>query len=339
MAHTPGHTDTSTTTTTVPGDPFGGGVGGTGIGGGAGLDSDERTIYDAILAGQEASTKTPLGNGFLREYELPTEFTDPAEGPLYRYVTAEDFLTNDEYQADRRRILGTGTAFKYIYFPTDIGAQARQLTPYLRVQAKNILAAAGLIDLTKTIGADIDDEFLKGIKAAMTFSMNNGGQMSWSSAAKLLANSAQATQASAASGVYTFGDEALNEYVADIKTKAETRKGAPLSDYEKKYITAKLLEGPVEEFKGSLSGLGAGTAPTLSYDKLTGQVTQLAGTPAEEPDVGILTEGGQEVLDEVFKPREELQRQADIEDDTFYRMNRNLAGLKSAEAQSVMRRG
>lgn len=221
--------------------------------------------------------------------------------------------------------------------PVDIGAQARLQTPYIRVQTKNLLAAAGLIDLNKTVGAEIDNEYLKGIKAAMEFSMNNGGQMSWVAGLKILASATQGSQLSALGGGYSFGDEALNEFVEEMVTKAETRKGAPLSNYEKQYITAKLTDGPAEEFRQSLTGLGAGTSPTLSYDIQSGQAIQTPGTGADEPDMDILTEGGEDVLDEIFEPREELQRQANVEDQTFYRMQRNLAGLKAAESQPVQR--
>lgn len=331
----PGHYDT--TTTTVPQGPFGGVGSGQGAGNNSSIDEDFYVRIQSILDTATTTNKTPLGNGYLKEYEVETGITDPEEGPVVKNISAEEFLTSDEWQSQRREILGTGAAYKYVYFPTDVGAQARQLTPYLRVQTKNLLSAAGLIDLNKTVGAEIDDEFLKGLKAAMEFSMNNGGSFSWTAGIKLLAGTTQAAALGGLGGGYTFGDEALDEYVEDLKKKAEARKGAPLSDYEKQYITGKFVEGPVEQFKQSLTGLGAGSAPTLGYDITTGQAIQTPGMEAEEPDVSILEEGGQDVLDEIFKPREELQRQSDIEDDTFYRMQRNLAGLKTAESQPVQR--
>lgn len=334
MVHIPGHNDT--TTTTVPQGPFGGVGSGPGPGNSS-VDEDFYVRIQSILDTATTTTKTPLGNGYLKEYEIQTGITDPEEGPVVKAVSAEEFLTSDEWQSQRREILGAGSAYKYVYFPTDIGAQARQLTPYLRVQTKNLLASAGLIDLDKTIGAEIDDEFLKGLKAAMEFSMNNGGQFSWTAGLKVLASSTQASSLSSLSGVYTFGDEALDEYVDEMITKAEARKGAPLSDYETQYITNKLTTGPAEQFKQSLGGLATGAGASLSYDITTGQAVQTPATPAEEPDVDILTEGGEDVLDEIFEPREELQRQSDMEDLTFNRMQRNLAGLKAAEAQPVPR--
>lgn len=325
----------STTTTTT--QPFGGVGSGDATGGGSGVDEDFYTRIESILDGTTSSTKTPLGNGYLKEYEVQLENQDPEAGPTVKLVPVEEFLTSDEYQSQRRELLGQGAAYKYVYMPVDIGAQARLQTPYIRVQTKNLLAAAGLMDLSKTIGAEIDNEYLKGIKAAMEFSMNSGGQMSWVAGLKILASATQGSQLSALGGGYSFGDEALNEFVAEMVSKAETRKGAPLSNYEKQYITAKLTDGPAEEFRQSLTGLGAGTSPTLSYDIQSGQAIQTPGTGADEPDIDILTEGGEDILDEIFEPREELQRQANVEDQTFYRMQRNLAGLKSAESQPVQR--
>ena len=325
----------STTTTTT--QPFGGVGSGGATGGGSGVDEDFYTRIESILDGTTSSTKTPLGNGYLKEYEVQLENQDPESGPTVKLVPVEEFLTSDEYQSQRRELLGQGAAYKYVYMPVDIGAQARMQTPYIRVQTKNLLAAAGLIDLNKTVGAEIDNEYLKGIKAAMEFSMNNGGQMSWVAGLKILASATQGSQLSALGGGYSFGDEALNEFVEEMVTKAETRKGSPLSNYEKQYITAKLTDGPAEEFRQSLTGLGAGTSPTLSYDIQSGQAIQTPGTGADEPDIDILTEGGEDILDEIFEPREELQRQANVEDQTFYRMQRNLAGLKAAESQPVQR--
>tara|TARA_R100001463_G_scaffold20115_2_gene49133 strand:- start:609 stop:1616 length:1008 start_codon:yes stop_codon:yes gene_type:complete len=333
MPHVPGHIETTTTTT----QPFGGVGSGDATGGGSGVDEDFYTRIESILDGTTSSTKTPLGNGYLKEYEVQLENQDPEAGPTVKLVPVEEFLTSDEYQSQRRELLGQGAAYKYVYMPVDIGAQARLQTPYIRVQTKNLLAAAGLIDLNKTVGAEIDNEYLKGIKAAMEFSMNNGGQMSWVAGLKVLASATQGSQLSALGGGYSFGDEALNEFVDEMVSKAETRKGSPLSNYEKQYITAKLTDGPAEEFRQSLTGLGAGTSPTLSYDIQSGQAIQTPGTGADEPDIDILTEGGEDVLDEIFEPREELQRQANVEDQTFYRMQRNLAGLKSAESQPVQR--
>jgi len=47
----------------------------------------------------------------------------------------------------------------------------------------------------------------------------------------------------------------------------------------------------------------------------------------------------EDIQDEVFAPREEVSRQADIEDDTFYRIQKNMSGLSSAQSSTPMRRG
>lgn len=336
MAHIPGHIEPTTTTTTVPGA-----VGN--ISGNTTYVYPNTTgadAYASFLTPEEASAYRPLGNNFLREYEIATEITDPGKGPLFNMVKAEEFLTSDEYQSERRTILGTGQAYKYVYFPTDIGAQARQQSPYMITQTKNVLARAGFLDLNKTQGSEIDDEYLKGIKSAMEFSMNTGGQMSWVAAAKVMAGVTQG-QAVKAQGVYTFGDEQMNDFVKEMLKKAKARKGAPLSSYETQFISNALMSGPVAEFEQSLQGLSTGTEPQLQWvgNAVQGQAVYTPGTEAQTPDETILTEGGQDVLDEVFEPREELQRQADMEDETFMRMQRNLAGLKAAEQTPVMRRG
>lgn len=337
MSHIPGHIDgvndeeygITPTTTTIPGS-----VGNIS----PNTSTPGQDKYEGLLTPEESERYKPLGNNFYAEYEVPTEFTDPAQGPLFNKVKAEDFLTNDVYQSERRKILGTGTAFKYVYLPSDIGAQARQLTPYIITQTKSMLGRAGLIDINKTFGSEIDAEFLKGIKLAMEFSMNNGGQMSWMAATKLLAGVSKAQQVQA-QGSYTFDDAQMDEFVDEMLKKAKTRKGSPLSQYEKQYIRSKLETGPGEDFRTSLSRLQTGTEPELTWqgNALTGQAVFMPGTAAEEPDIDILTEGGQEVLDEVFEPREDLQQVADREDETFYRMSQNIAGLKAAESQPVPR--
>lgn len=294
--------------------------------------------YLNLLSPEESEKYKPLGNNFYAQYEVETEFDDAKKGPLFNKVMAEEFLTSDEYQEARRKLFGSGQAWKYVYLPSDIGAQARQMSPFMITQTKGLLAVAGLIDLNKTYGSEIDAEFLKGIKLAMEFSMNNGGQMSWNAATKLLAGVSKSQQV-ASQGVYTFDDEQMDEFVDEMLKKAKTRKGSPLSQYEKQYIRSKLETGPGADFRTSLQGLGQGSEPSLTWqgNALQGQAVFTPGTGAEEPDLDILSEGGQEVLDEIFEPREELQEVANQEDETFYRMSQNLAGLKAAENTPVPR--
>ena len=294
--------------------------------------------YLNLLSPEESEKYKPLGNNFYAQYEIETGEVDATKGPLFDKIRAEEFLTSDEYQEARRKLFGSGQAWKYVYLPSDIGAQARQMTPYIITQTKGLLAAAGLIDLNKTYGSEIDAEFLKGVKLAMEFSMNNGGQMSWNAAVKILAGVSKGQQA-ASQGVYTFDDEQMDEFVGEMLKKAKTRKGSPLSQYEKQYIKNKLETGPGEDFKTSLQGLGSGSEPSLTWqgNALQGQAVFNPGTGAEEPDIDILTEGGQDVIDEIFEPREDLQGVANQEDETFYRMSQNLAGLKAAENTPVPR--
>ena len=211
--------------------------------------------YLNILSPEESEKYKPLGNNFYAQYEVETGIDDATQGPLFDKIMAEEFLTSDEYQEARRKLFGSGQAWKYVYLPSDIGAQARQMSPFIITQTKGLLAAAGLIDLNKTLGSEIDAEFLKGIKLAMEFSMNNGGQMSWNAAVKLLAGVAK-SQSVQAQGVYTFDDEQMDEFVDEMLKKAKTRKGSPLSQYEKQYIRSKLETGPGADFRTSLRSLG-----------------------------------------------------------------------------------
>jgi len=294
-------------------------------------------IMDQILSGVLGSPNAPLGNGFLNEYEFDTGEVGMEGEQIMALVKAEEFLTSDEYQEQRRNLLGTSSAYKYVYFKRSIGEAARTMSPWMRVNVKNILASAGLLDLSKTVGADIDEELLKGIKLAMEFSMNNGGQLSWMNAVKVLAANSLSMNAVTQSAEYTLSEEAIAQLGDELLKKAETRKGSPLSDYEKSFIRNKFTEGPVVEYQDYLEGLDPGSKEQLVSIQGTGAGQYIPGTPAEEPDVELLQQGSDDLLDEVFKPREELERQADLEDDTFSRMSANLRGLDAAESTPVKR--
>ena len=300
-------------------------------------DNEFEYVIDQILTGIVGSPNTPLGNGFLDEYEIDTGRTGRAGESVMSVVNAEEFLTSDEYQQYRRDMLGVSAAYKYVYFKRNVGEQARAMTPAMRIQIKNLLANAGLIDLSKTIGSGIDEELLKGIKLAMEFSMNNGGQMSWVNAVKVLEANAFSINAFTQSADYTLSEEAISELGDELLKTAEIRKGSPLSDYEKSFIRNKFTEGPIVEYQDYLEGLDPGSKEQLVSIQGTGAGQYIPGTPAEEPDVELLQQGSDDLLDEVFKPREELERQADLEDDTFSRMSANLRGLNAAESTPVKR--
>jgi len=173
----------------------------------------------------------------------------------------------------------------------------------------------------------------------MEFSMNNGGQLSWMNAVKVLAANSLSMNAVTQSAEYTLSEEAIAQLGDELLKKAETRKGSPLSDYEKSFIRNKFTTGTIEQFKDHLEGLDPGSADQLTMPgfPFSQEAQYIPGTSAEEPDVELLQQGSDDLLDEVFKPREELERQADLEDDTFSRMSANLRGLDAAESTPVKR--
>ena len=301
-------------------------------------------FYLDLLQQQVSDPNKPLGTNFQKVYEVKEKddegnvITDPQTGlPKVKEIPAEIFLTSDLYQEERRAIFGSGEAFKNIYYQKDITIQFNSLPVGMRIEAKNLMADAGLINLNKTYGTLLDNETAKGLKLAMDFSMNNNGKVSWIAAVKMMGSYAKANQA-ARTGKYEFNEQVLNDYVDEILAGAEARKGKPLSDYEKNFIVQKLTAGPVAEFKTDISALAPAIPDQLSYDETTGQTTLIPGTEAEVPDEEILAEGAEEVLDEVFAPREALAQEAQTEDDTFYRIQRNLAGLQSVQNQTAPRR-
>ena len=220
-------------------------------------------------------------------------------------------------------MFGTSEAFLNIYYTKDIKNQWAALDKELRIPLKNALGKAGLINLNNTYGANLDAETMKGIKKAMDFSMDNNGKLSWVASTSLMDE---------------YKNEDLEDFYDGFLKEVELRKGAPLSEYETNYFSNKFASGPAAQFIESSNNLAPAVPDTLlSTD--TGEFAGFVeGTPAEEPDTSILTDT-EDIQDEVFAPREEVSRQADIEDDTFYRIQKNMAGLSSAQSNRPMRRG
>lgn len=313
----------------------------TGLGGAGNELQFAQEIAD-ILTGEISDPNKPLGQNFQKVYQVKqyddegNVIVDPdSNQPKVTEVSAEVFLTSDDYQEERRELFGTGEAFKYIYYGKDITSQFNRLQPYLRVQAKNLLANAGLINLEKTYGSYADAETLKGIKLAMDFSMNNNGKQSWFNVAKALSGYAQ-SQRAYKTGTYQFTEEDLTDFADEFIGAAEARKGSPLTKVEKDIILKK-LGGAAEEFEATLPDLDPGQPESLQYNPLTGETQFIPAVEPEEPDVEMLSEEGEKVLDEIFAPREALAEEADIEDDTFARMQRNLRGLSAQETQRAKR--
>lgn len=297
-----------------------------------------------LLLGTTTDPNKPLGTNFQKVYQVKktnedgTPDIDPASG-LQRVeeVPAEIFLTDDKYQEERRNIFGTGEAFKYIYYQKDVVSQFNALPPYLRIQTKNLLSNAGLINLDKTYGPNIDAETAKGLKLAMDFSMNNNGKLSWLNAAKSMNDYAQSKKVYT-TGTYQFTEEDLTDFFDEMVSGAETRKGSSLTPYEKG-ILMKKLGVTAEDYAASLGDLQPAQPERLDYNPLTGETMFVPAVEAEEPDAEVLTEAGEDVLDEIFAPREALAAKAEAEDDTMARFTRNLRGLAAAESKSAPRAG
>jgi hypothetical protein len=354
MPHIPGHVDTEQeenvepegTSFLMPDEPEDSGflspgqiadaptVLGTNVGSDTTFSIEE---FVDLIQGTSTDPNKPLGKNFQKEYQVPTGEIDTESGlPKTKPVPAEVFLRSDEYQEERSKLFGTGEAFKFIYYQKDISAQFNNLPPLLRVQTKNLLANAGLINLDKTYGTFLDAETLKGMKLVLDFSMNNNGNMSWLSSAKMMNESAQ-SQRAYATGKYEFTEEDLNDFADSVIAGAEARKGAKLSSYELGIINKK-LGGAVEEVEGQIGEPQVATQDQLSYNPLTEETTFIPGVEAEEPDVSeMLSEETEEILDDIFAPREALGVASIEEDDTFGRMTRNLKGLAQVENKGVPR--
>ena len=310
-----------------------------------GMDETGGDIYENLLNMSMFSDPNKLlGTGFQKEYSVykkddagNIKYEANSGNPEVETIPAEEFLTSDKYQVERRDLFGTSDAFLNIYYTKDIKNQWTALDKAQRIPLKNALAKAGLINLSKTYGANLDAETMKGIKKAMDFSMDNNGKLSWVAATTMMGEFSQAYQAGNTT-TYEYKNEDLEDFYDGFLKEVELRKGAPLSEYETNYFSNKFASGPAAQFLESVDNLAPAVPDTLlSTD--TGEFAGFVeGTPAEEPDTSILTDT-EDIQDEVFAPREEVSRQADIEDDTFYRIQKNMAGLSTAQSSTPMRRG
>ena len=167
--------------------------------------------------------------------------------------------------------------------------------------------------------------------------MNNGGKMSWLNATKSMNDYAQSKKVYT-TGTYQFTEEDLTDFFDEMLAGAETRKGSSLSTYEKQ-ILMKKLGVTAEDYAASLGDLQPAQPERLDYNPLTGETMFVPAVEAEEPDAEVLTEAGEDMLDEIFAPREALAAKAEAEDDTMARFTRNLRGLAAAESRSAPRAG
>ena len=252
----------------------------------------------------------PLGEGFQSNYDMEVIVDGNV---IMKKVDAEEYLKQQ--------------GFKHVYFARDAGEVARDLTKDNIAILKTQMVNVGIIDANKTVGVAADEEFVKGIKQLMEFSMNNGGKVSWLGALSTIRTDFNARRAMTTSSPKIEAEE-IDELVDDTLTKAKARKGSALSIEERNYISNR-VKGLAKDFNIASSELGQGTDARFEYTParegstrvIEGDITVsstsrpeqtvfIPGTEAEEPDVEGLIEDTDEVIEEVFAPREELEAQS-----------------------------
>jgi len=216
------------------------------------------------------------------------------------------------------------------------GEVARDIAPGLRIILKNQLASVGLIDLTKTQGSMVDEEFTKGIRRLMEFSMNNGGKLDWVQSLGVLRTD-MSVRKSAKTKAPVIESDQMDDIVDELLAKSKARKGAPLSQEEKDYITSK-INNRIGLFNQEIQGLSAGTEGRLAFDPSTPVGGRLIpATPAEEPDAEQFAEDLAGIEEEVFAPREEAARVAEETEATRARGAATIAGLTNLSRRGVQR--
>ena len=226
--------------------------------------------------------------------------------------------------------------YNFIYYPYMAGEVARDIAPGLRIILKNQLASVGLIDLTKTQGSMVDEEFTKGIRRLMEFSMNNGGKLDWVQSLGVLRTD-MSVRKSAKTKAPVIESDQMDDIVDELLAKSKARKGAPLSQEEKDYITSK-INNRIGLFNQEIQGLSAGTEGRLAFDPSTPVGGRLIpATPAEEPDAEQFAEDLAGIEEEVFAPREEAARVAEETEATRARGASTIASLTNLSRRGVQR--
>lgn len=295
--------------------------------GGPGTAASEDTVtqwvLDILSGGVDANK--PLGDGFQSKYTVPVTELDKATGA---YLTREMQVDAQEYL--------TNQGYNFIYYPYMAGEVARDIAPALRIILKNQMASVGLIDLTKTQGSMVDEEFTKGIRRLMEFSMNNGGKLDWVQSLGILRTDASVRK-SAKVKQPVIENTQLDDIVDDLLAKAKARKGAPLSQEEKNYITNK-IGSRIGLYNQELQGLAPATEGKIIFDpNMPTGGRFIAGTPAQEPDTEQLAEDLAGIEEDVFAPREEAARQQVMAEETRARGAQTVADLSNLFRAGVKR--
>lgn len=269
----------------------------------------------------------PLGYNFQVDYEVEVPTIDPTTGEekiITITKSAEQYLRETK-------------GYKYVYFPGDVKESFLDMLPMARVQVKNLLGRAGLLDLSdeEVVGATADRKTLNAIKKVMDQSMNSGGQNSWLKTLDIMvANTRQKNIAIA--GDKTLQPDQIMDIVQDAIVKGTNRKGQALSRTEVDMIVSG-IENMYANFNKVVSESPEGTpdqilytgqldaAFTPQYEFVPGQEQELP----DEPDVDS-------VLDQVLSGREEFL--AADKQDPMERLNANLYGYERAIAEREPRR-
>jgi len=280
-------------------------------------------VIDLLSDGVD--TNKPLGDGFQSKYTEEITRFDSTTG---EYITKPTTLDAQEYLKAK--------GYNFIYYPYMAGEVARDIAPGLRIILKNQLASVGLIDLSKTQGSMIDEEFTKGIRRLMEFSMNNGGKLDWVQSLGVLRTD-MSVRKSAKTKAPVIENDQMDDIVDELLAKSKARKGAPLSQEEREYISSK-INNRIGFFNQEIQGLSAGTEGMLAFDPSTPVGGRLIpGTPAEEPDAEQFAEDLAGIEEEVFAPREEAARVAEETEATRARGAATIAGLTNLSRRGVQR--
>ena len=259
----------------------------------------------------------PLGYNFQAEYEVRTPTIDPVTGE-------ETFITTTK---SAERYLRETKGYKYVYFPGDVRESFLDLNPVARVQVKNLLGRAGLLDLSdeEVVGSTADRKTLNAVKRVMEQSMNSEGQNSWLKTLDIMvANTRQKSIAIA--GDKTLQPDQIMDIVQDALVKGTNRKGQALSRTEVDMIVSG-VEDMYANFNKMIEQTPEDTPEQILYsgEFVPGEEQELP----EEPDTDT-------VLDQVFAGREEFL--AADKEDPMERLNSNLYGYERALAERPPRR-
>ena len=262
--------------------------------------------------------RKPLGYAFQADYEVDvTTGIDPVTGEetfISTTKSAEDYLKNTK-------------GYKYVYFPGDVRESFLDMNPRARIEVKNLLGRAGLLDLSdeEVVGSTADRKTLNAIKRVMEQANNSGGQNSWLKTLDIMvANTRQKNIAIA--GDKTLQPDQIMDIVQDALVKGTNRKGQALSRTEVDMIVSG-VEDMYANFNKMIEQTPEDTPDQILYsgEFVPGEEQELP----EEPDVDT-------VLDQVLAGREEFL--AADKEDPMERLNAHLYGYERALAERPPRR-